>query len=71
VQLLNGVNYDYYTIERSNDGNSWQIISTVTGAGNSADVSHYSSIDINNSFEMSYYRLNKQIMTGIINISKL
>jgi hypothetical protein len=58
------INNDFFTIERSIDGINWQIVSTVTGAGNSSNIMHYSFIDISNSFENSYYRLKQTDFDG-------
>jgi hypothetical protein len=58
------MNNDFFTIERSIDGINWQIISTITGAGNSSSIMNYSFIDISNSFENSYYRLKQTDFNG-------
>jgi len=58
------INNDFFTIERSMDGVNWQIISTVSGAGNSNSRMYYSFIDINNSFQNSYYRLKQTDFEG-------
>jgi hypothetical protein len=70
------INNDYYTIEKSSDGENWQIISTIEGAGNSNTSMYYSYIDIDNYFENCYYRLKQTDFDGrfkyspIINVKK-
>ena len=58
------LNNDFFTIERSTDAMNWQTISTVTGAGNSNSITHYSVIDINKNFHTSYYRLKQTDFDG-------
>ncbi len=35
------INNDFFTIERSQDGNTWEEVGVVSGAGNSTSVRHY------------------------------
>ncbi len=53
------INNDYFEVQKSDDGNNWQILGTVKGAGNSNAVLNYQFEDKNNNAK-SYYRL-KQI----------
>lgn len=51
---------DYFMVERSYDGNDWETIGTVNGAGNSNERMHYAHYD--HSFDESkfaYYRLSQ------------
>ncbi len=53
------INNDYFTIERSSDGNHFESIGTVKGKGNSSTNTRYSFTD-NNPFDgISYYRLKQ------------
>jgi hypothetical protein len=64
-------NNDFFTIERSVDGVNWEIISTISGAGNSNSIMNYSFIDISNSFEVSYYRLKQTDFDGNFKYSSI
>lgn len=48
---------DYFTVERTKDGLSFETVSTVDGAGNSTQVLEYSVTDHNPYEGLSYYRL--------------
>ncbi len=75
AKLLNGeielgwataaeINNDYFTIERSNDGNKWEVIGYVQGAGNSNHVIHYDYTDQNPLEGVNYYRLKQTDFDG-------
>ena len=58
------LNNDYLTIERSNNGNDWEVVNEVTGAGNSDNLLHYESIDNQPLANTSYYRLKQTDFDG-------
>lgn len=58
------INNDYFTLERSSDGLSYQSIATVAGAGNSSEELEYSYVDRNPLFGRSYYRLKQTDFDG-------
>ncbi|PWH81209.1 T9SS type A sorting domain-containing protein [Brumimicrobium oceani] len=58
------LNNDYFTIERSKDGFSWENIQTVPGAGNSSRTIAYSWIDHSPYAGISYYRLSQTDFDG-------
>ncbi len=58
------INNDYFTIERSTDGVSYEIIGTVRGAGNSSTTLDYSYTDKNPLNGVSYYRLTQTDYNG-------
>ena len=58
------VNNDYFTIERSRDVYEWEILETITGAGNSNTQISYSLIDDNALRGTSYYRLSQTDYDG-------
>ncbi|MEQ8243222.1 T9SS type A sorting domain-containing protein [Fulvivirga sp.] len=58
------LNNDYFTIERSSDGLSFESVATVTGAGNSSETLNYSFVDRNPLFGKSYYRLKQTDFDG-------
>jgi len=54
------INCDYYLLERSSDGISWEPIAYIQGAGNSNEVSTYSWVDNYDSKGTAlYYRLTQ------------
>lgn len=54
------INCDYYLVERSSDGISWEPVAYIQGAGNSNDVSTYSWADNYDSKGTAlYYRLTQ------------
>ena len=65
------VNNDYFNIERSNDGANFNSISTIYGAGNSAQNLSYSAIDDKPLNGISYYRLRQTDYDGETSYSNL
>ena len=57
-------NNDYFTIERSTDATNWELVSKVTGAGNSNSVLNYSAKDNAPVSGVSYYRLKQTDYNG-------
>ncbi len=58
------INNDYFTIEKSQDGENWNVFEIVNGAGNSQTTISYSTID-NYPFKgLSYYRLKQTDFDG-------
>jgi hypothetical protein len=51
------INNDYFTLERSVNGNDWEVIGIVQGAGNSQESHFYAFRDENPYLPISYYRL--------------
>jgi hypothetical protein len=68
-------NNDYFSIEKSHDGLSFENIGNVAGAGNSNTTLHYSYIDNDPFNNISYYRLKqtdfngKFTYSGIVSVS--
>lgn len=58
------INNDYFTIERSTNGTTWQIVGTVSGSGNSSSQLNYMLTDIDPIEETSYYRLKQTDFDG-------
>lgn len=63
-QTATELNNDYFIIERSGNGVSYETIATVSGAGNSSSILDYSFIDNNPINGMSYYRLTQTDYDG-------
>jgi hypothetical protein len=65
------INNDYFTVERSIDSKSFEIITTVKGAGNSNTVLKYSAIDNNPPLGIIYYRLKQTDFDGTYKYSNV
>lgn len=52
-------NNDYFTVERSQNGEAWETITTIKGAGNSTELLSYEYIDRNVPKGINYYRLKQ------------
>ena len=60
-------NNDYFTIERSNDGISWEVISKLSGTGYSTQPLSYSYLDPTFKRDiLNYYRLSQTDFDGLI-----
>lgn len=58
------INNDYFTIERSIDGKTFEVIEMIKGAGNSTVELSYATIDPNPYDGVSYYRLKQTDFDG-------
>lgn len=58
------INNDYFTIERSQDGEYFEAIGTVAGVGNTTNLSTYQFIDENPLAGTSFYRLRQTDYDG-------
>lgn len=58
------INNDYFTVERSADGEDWHEVSYIQGAGNSIEVLSYESWDSNPIYGISYYRIKQTDFDG-------
>jgi len=63
-------NNDFFTIEKSKDGNEFEDVAKVDGAGNSNQVIEYSFTDKNPYNGLSYYRLKQTDFNGEFSYSK-
>lgn len=64
-------NNDFFTLERTLDGENFEIIGTVNGAGNSTSTLNYSFVDDNPYSGISYYRLKQTDFDGSFAFSEL
>lgn len=65
------INNDFFTIEKSIDGENWVSVKTIDGAGNSNSTKNYfESIDLGNS-AITYYRLKQTDFNGSFSYSKV
>jgi len=62
-------NNDYFTIERSSNGNKWNPIGTIEGQGTTSTRSHYNFIDKNPLPGTSFYRLVQTDFDGTYSFS--
>lgn len=53
-----------FTVEKSVDGNNWEVVTIVAGAGNSNTVLYYKAIDKTPFSGISYYRLKQTDFDG-------
>lgn len=65
------INNDYFTIEKSQNGEAWNEISTIDGAGNSNLNIKYSYIDNKIKTGTTYYRLKQTDFNGEFSYSKI
>lgn len=64
-EVASEINNDYYTIERSRDGETnWEHVTTKKGAGNSSSKLYYMCIDEEPFPGRSYYRLKQRDFDG-------
>lgn len=63
-QTATETNNDFFTIERSSNGVSFEIVVTVDGSGNSTELRSYSGMDNNPLEGTSYYRLKQTDFDG-------
>lgn len=60
------VNNDYFTVQKTKDGLTWETVGTVDGAGTSTEVKSYSLLDSNPYTEVSFYRLVQTDFDGTV-----
>jgi hypothetical protein len=65
------INNDYFTIERSKDGISFEELMKVQGAGNSNQILNYKELDSNPFEGTSFYRLKQTDFDGIYTYSDI
>lgn len=58
------VNNDYFTVERSYDGETFVEVGIINGAGNSNKTNVYNFVDENNAVQKTYYRLKQTDFNG-------
>jgi hypothetical protein len=64
-------NSDYFLIEQSMDGINWQIITKVSGAGNSTSINNYSFVNLGQHYYSFFYRLKQTDYDGLHRYSKI
>jgi hypothetical protein len=64
-------NNEFFTIERSQDGQNWEEIATIPGAGNSNELLQYSFVDQNPLEGQTYYHLKQTDYDGTSTYSEV
>ena len=64
-------NSDYFTIEKTLDGASYEVVGNVNGGGTTYDVLNYSLVDYDVRKAINYYRLKQTDTDGTAKISAL
>ena len=62
---------DYFTVERSQEGISWEAVSVINAIGNSHQIQHYETIDESPYIGQSYYRLKQTDTDGQFSYSSI
>ncbi len=62
---------DFFAVERSQDGITWQTIGIVSGAGTTNQSQYYSYLDFNPATGINYYRLRQQDQDGTQHYSRI
>lgn len=70
-QTATETNNDFFTIERSMDAISWDVVTTVDGAGNSVQPKSYYTVDYKPYVGTSYYRLKQTDFDGTTTYSNV
>src|ERR1041385_9231891 len=65
------INNDYFSVERSEDAISYQVVGTVKGAGNSTQELYYSLKDQSPVRGINYYRLKQTDFDGHFKYSEV
>lgn len=68
-QTATEINNNYFTIERSQNGTNWEIVDSITGAGNSNELLSYEYTDLSSS-KQNYYRLKQTDIDGKYSYSR-
>ena len=64
-------NNDYFTIERSTDGRTFEAVAMVQGNGTTTDISKYTFMDKNAENGLNYYRLKQTDFDGQFDYSDI
>jgi hypothetical protein len=64
------INNDYFTVLKSSDGNNFEAVVKINGAGNSSQTIHYSFPDLHPFTGINYYRLQQTDYNGHLSYSK-
>ncbi len=65
------INNDHFILEHSKDANSWNLLTEVSGAGNTSNISKYSYVHESPQSGNNYYRLQQIDYDGSFSISDI
>ena len=65
------INNDFFTVERSRDGQLFEVLGTVKGAGNTTEEQYYQLLDDSPFSGISYYRLRQTDFDGKYSYSEI
>lgn len=65
------VNNNYFTVERSVDGESFDAVAVIDGAGDSNSIQNYTFLDENPTEGRSFYRLKQTDFSGLFEYSEV
>jgi hypothetical protein len=63
-EAISQINNDYFTVERSSNGQNWEAMGIVEGAGTTQEIINYSYLDENPFNGVTYYRLRQTDFDG-------
>jgi hypothetical protein len=64
-------NNSHFLVQRSKNGNVWQVLDTIKGAGKSTSLKEYDYLDQRPYFGISYYRLKQEDYNGNFSFSEI
>lgn len=70
-EVASEVDNQMFEVERSTDGVSWELISSVPGAGNSSEQKKYGVLDETFRLDINYYRLKQVDFNGQFEYSQV
>lgn len=70
-EVASQLNNDYFSIERSTDGEVWTVVGVIDGAGTSSEQIKYSLLDFDYEKTINYYRLKQTDFDGVFKYSRI
>ena len=70
-KTVSEINNDYFSIERSTNGLTWELIKKVKGAGNASQLLEYKTTDEKPHMGISYYRIKQTDFDGKFSYSPI
>jgi surface protein len=58
------INSDFFEIHKSTDGENWEVLNFINGAGNSNQILNYSTYDVQPNEGLNYYRIKQVDFDG-------
>ncbi|MBN2681221.1 MAG: T9SS type A sorting domain-containing protein [Bacteroidales bacterium] len=70
-ETVSEINNDYFLIEKADEANNWEVISSINGKGNSNELVLYYDVDCSPSPGINYYRIRQVDFDGTYTFSKI